>query len=245
MPANSRTERPPLQWAINGRTLTFDLINVFTDYPNLRKSIWPALGERVQGTSKIKTCKDIAMRLLQDHEVYSEYVKTEEGLKVYAQSVKTQIHTMEIKWREAKTNLGVTGGGLNHEDEIWKDEKGQKVRDKWEEVKKSCPYYYELKRLLGERLIATDHAVQNSTDPVDTSGVMRDRRPVEPVDDLGSDREGSPIRRTDDESDGDGDKEGEEDAEDQRLDRRQKQKTPRVPNARYFNFKYNLLKYTN
>ena len=133
MPENSRTERPPLQWAINGRALTFDLINVFTDYPNLRKSIWPALGKRVQGTSIIKTCKDIAMRLLQDHEVYGEYVKTEEGLKVYAQSVK-----------------------------------GQKVRDKWEEVKKSCPYYYDLKRLLGERLIATDHAVQNSTDPVDT-----------------------------------------------------------------------------
>lgn len=35
MPANSRTERP----------LTFDLINVFTNYPNLQKSIWPASGE--------------------------------------------------------------------------------------------------------------------------------------------------------------------------------------------------------
>ena len=99
------------------------------------------------------------MRLLQDHEVYGEYIKTEEGLKVYAQSVKTQIHTTEIKWREAKINLGVIGGGLNHKNEIWKDEKGQKVCDKWEKVKKSCPYYYELKRLLSERLIATDHAI--------------------------------------------------------------------------------------
>lgn len=97
MPVSSRTEQLPLHWAINGRALTFDLINVFTDYPNSQKSIWPALEERVQGTSKIKTYKDIAMRLLQDHEVYSKYVKTEKGLKVYAQSVKTQIHTIEIK----------------------------------------------------------------------------------------------------------------------------------------------------
>lgn len=219
---------------------TFELINVLTDYPNLRKSNWPISGERVHGTSKIQTCKEIAMRLLQDHEVYGEFVKTEEGLKVYAQSVKTQIHTMEIKWREAKTNLGVTGGGLNHEDEIWQDEKGQKVRDKWEEVKKSCPYYYDLKRLLGERLIATDHAVQNSTDPVDTSGVMRDRHSMDPVNDLDSDGEGSPIRRTDDESDGDGDKEEKDDAKDQRSDHRQNHRTPRIPNARYYNSLHNL-----
>ncbi len=92
---------------------------------------------------------------------------------------------MDIQLREAKSNLGVTGGVLNHEDEIWKDEKGQKVRDKWEKVKKSCPYYYNLKRLLGELLITTDHAVQNSTDLVDTSGVMKDRRPVERVNNFG------------------------------------------------------------
>ncbi len=240
MPPNSRNERPSLQWAINGRALTFDLINVFTDYPNLRKSIWPILGEKVQGISKIETCKKIAMSLLQDNELYGEFVKTEESLKVYGQSVKTQIHTMEIKWREAKTNLGVTGGGLNHEDEIWQDERGQKVRDKWEEVKKSCPYYYDLKRLLGERLIATDHAVQNSTDPVDISGVMRDWRPVDPVNNVDSDRESSLVCCTDDESDGDGNREREDDSEDprpERPDHRQNQRTPRAaPNTRYYNF---------
>ena len=74
---------------------------------------------------------------------------------------------------------------------------------------------------------------------------MRDRRPVEPVNHLGSDREGSSIRHIDDKSDADRDKEREKDAEDQRLDCRQKQKTPRAPNARYFNSKYNLLKNTN
>lgn len=73
----------------------FDLINVFTDYSNLRKSIWLAIKERVQGTNKIKI--DIVMRLLQDYKVYGKYIKTKKGLKVYAQSIKTQSHTIEIK----------------------------------------------------------------------------------------------------------------------------------------------------
>lgn len=130
MSPNSRNEQPLLQYAINGHALIFDLINVFTDYANLQTSIWPAFRERVQRTSKIKTYKNIAMHLLQDQEVYSKYIKIEEGLKVYAQSVKMQIHTIKIKWKEVKTNLGITRGGLNHENKFWKDKKGQKICDK-------------------------------------------------------------------------------------------------------------------
>lgn len=44
----------------------------------------------------MKTCKEIATPLLQDYDFYGKFVKTEEGLKVYAQSVKIQIHTIEI-----------------------------------------------------------------------------------------------------------------------------------------------------
>lgn len=74
---------------------------------------------------------------------------------------------------------------------------------------------------------------------------MRDRRLVEPVNDLGLDKESFPICHTDNKSNSNGDKEKKKDIEDQKLDCRQKQKTLCAPNARYFNFKYNLLKYTN
>lgn len=77
--------------------MIFDLINVFTNYSNLQKSIWLTIKERVQGTSKIEICKDITIHLLQDYKVYGKYVKTKKGLKVYAQSIKTQCHKIEIK----------------------------------------------------------------------------------------------------------------------------------------------------
>lgn len=91
-------------------------------------------------------------------------------------------------------------------------------------------------------MIAIDHTIQNSIDPVDISGVMRNRCLVEPVNDWESDKEGSSIRRIDDELDNDRDKKREENIEDQRFNYRQKQKTPCVSNAKYFNLKYNLLK---
>ena len=61
---------------------------------------------------------------------------------------------------------------------------------------------------------------------------MKDRRLVEPVDDLGLDKEGSSIRYTNDGLDADGDKERQEDTKDQKPDYRQKQKNPPAPNSR-------------
>lgn len=80
--------------------------------------------------------------------------------------------------------MGIIGAGLMHKDEIWKEEKGKEVQDKWEEVKKSCPYYYDLKRLLGKRLITT---VGNNTDLVDISEVLQEKRPQKPIDNVISD----------------------------------------------------------
>lgn len=94
-------------------------------------------------------------------------------------------------------------------------------------------------------MIAIDHVVQNRIDLVDILGVMRDKRLVEPVNNFGLDKKGFPICYIDDNSDDNRDMEGEEDAEDKKLDCKQNQKTLCIPNARYFNPKYNLLKNTN
>ncbi len=67
--------------------------------------------------------------------------------------------------------LQVTGAGLDHEDEIWPTTEGDKLRDIWEEVKKKCLYFYELKPFVKERLTAKDKAVGNSKDLIDSSGI--------------------------------------------------------------------------
>ena len=66
---------------------------------------------------------------------------------------------LEKQYHAAKEELGVTGGGCYYEEEIW--DKGP-VRDKWEELKKTCPYYFCLRRLMGERTNIATHAITNS-----------------------------------------------------------------------------------
>lgn len=77
---------PAFKWATENCKLTFYLIEVLSDYPSLRKGIWPGVGECILGTSKIKYCQDIAKRFLLEHEVYGSYVQNKgEGLQAYDQ----------------------------------------------------------------------------------------------------------------------------------------------------------------
>ena len=206
----TRSNYPPILWSQNGRLLTWDLINLFVDYPQLRQRLWPAMDEK---TSKTRTYKEIAIRLLRYHDIYGEHVRTPPGLKKYAQSVKTQIYAMQTKWREANAKLGAIGASFMHEDEIWKEERGKGVRNIWAEVRESCPYYYDLKRLLGDRLMATDYAVGNSTDLVHTSGVLRKQHAREAIYDVISDEGGEDLSYTNSEPE-----ESEEDEGDDRED---------------------------
>ncbi len=83
---------------------------------------------------------------------------------------------METTWKATYKMLQVTDAGLDHEDEIWPTPADDKLQDIWEEVKKKCPYFYELKPFIKERLTATDKAIKNSTDLIDSSGILRDRQ---------------------------------------------------------------------
>ncbi len=83
---------------------------------------------------------------------------------------------METIWKVVYKMLQVTGAGLDHEDEIWPTLAEDKLQDIWEEVKKKCPYFYKLKPFVKESLTATDEAIGNDTDPIDSSGILRDRQ---------------------------------------------------------------------
>ena len=137
-----------------------------------------ARGRKAGYRHKINCCQDIAKRLFSEYEVYGPYVQNKrESIQAYGQSVKHQVQKMETTWKaEYKKILQVTGAGLHHEDEIWPTPTGDKLRDIWEEVKKKFVYFYELKPFVQERLTATDEAIENSTDPIDSSGILRDRQ---------------------------------------------------------------------
>lgn len=107
-------------------------------------------------------------------------------------------------------------------------------------MKKSCLYYYNLKCLFSECLIATNHAMQNSTNLIDTLEVMKDRHLVNLVNNMNSDVKNSLVCHKDDKLDSDRNREGEDNSKDprsKRPDHRQNQRIPRTaPNTRYYNF---------
>lgn len=90
-------------------------------------------------------------------------------------------------------------------------------------------------------MIATDYAVQNSTNPVNTLDVMKNRRLVDFIDDIDFNTKKSPVSHTDNNSNDDGNRKIDNNLEDSRLEKadldRQNQRTPRVaPNPWYYNF---------
>ncbi|MCJ1426175.1 hypothetical protein MMC29_004077 [Sticta canariensis] len=178
----SKTHAPALEWTANSHALTSALINVLTDYPDLKSKIWPAPGIKVSGKPKTTHYQEVANRLLAP---YDTFIKTAEGQKTYGKSVGAQLRQMGLKWRRARDALGVTGAGLKDETDIWDNGRGDMLRNIWTTVKQSCPYFYALKPLLGERMLITDHAIQNSIDPIDTSSLMTSRRPAIPKPTIG------------------------------------------------------------
>ena len=168
-PLKTKTNVPAVKWAADDRALTYALIKALNDSPELKRDIWPAPGETASGEQKIVLCRKLAKRVLEGHKLHGEFLVTPEGRRAYGTSVKNQLVQMEQKYCEAAKMLGAVGAGLSKEADLWKDETSDDVRYAWHEVKKSCPYFFELKPLLGEILFVTDPAAGHSTDPVDTS----------------------------------------------------------------------------
>ncbi len=64
--------------------------------------------------------------------------------------------------------MGVTGGGLYSEEEIFE---GSDMMNKWNEAKE-WPEIYRLKGLLGERTNVSSHAINNSSQSLDLTSVL-------------------------------------------------------------------------
>lgn len=71
---------------------------------------------------------------------------------------------LEKGFKEARENLGITGGGLPNEDAIWPE---GEVRDKWEQVKITCPWYFRMKALVEDRFDDIGAAITNSGEGID------------------------------------------------------------------------------
>lgn len=155
------TDFPPLDWTASEFALTYQMLEILEHYDRLRQTIWFQGGESATGMTKSDAYRDIAAKLLQQLPPYTEYVgdAASPGAKHYGSMIKGKITKLQEQYQTAKERLGVTGAGLPTEEFIWK---GSDLMKTWDAVKWICPYFYQLKVLIGGRTAVSNHAITNS-----------------------------------------------------------------------------------
>lgn len=105
------------------------------------QDLWPAPGNLSVAATKVQLFKNIAYDLFEANSFYIEHLQpsNKEGKKYYGLLIKAKLLKLEKEYHAVKEELGVIGGSCYYKKEIW--DKGP-VRDKQEELKKTCPYYF-------------------------------------------------------------------------------------------------------
>lgn len=150
---------PTLHWTAENFGLTWAMITVLSEFDAIRRTIWPCEGDAATGKTKAEAYSDLAICLLENISQYTDYVYTPERVKHYGQMIKGKITKLQEQYNAAKERLGVTGAGLPTEEAIWAKSELQNV---WDAVKRTCPYFYKLRDLIGNRTFVCDHAIINS-----------------------------------------------------------------------------------
>lgn len=150
---------PQVPWSAHDRTLTWELITILEKNNFVKRAIWPGPGDATVGKTKTTAYKELAVKLFGEKREYRDFMAQREGKDFYATSVKGHLGRIQDTYKKAKEQLGVTGAGLLNENDIWPN---SGLSDKWHEVKATCPYFYRLRDLLGERLNVSDHCITNS-----------------------------------------------------------------------------------
>jgi hypothetical protein len=171
--APSNAALPPIPWADTTLNYTSRLIDLIEENDAFRRGVWPIPGDKTIGKPKADTHRQLAEALLGDDPYFRRYICNKEGEQFYGRSIKAQLTKLQSQYKKAAEALGVTGGGLNHEDEILID---SPFWDKWREVRVMCPYFFRLKPLLGERMNVAENTITNSGIEVDMAGLVLARK---------------------------------------------------------------------
>jgi hypothetical protein len=174
LPANKRY--PTVDWRTRDRDLNSRIWTVLGEYDSIRKVLYPRRNDTVSGSTKTTAFRLLAARVFHGTH-FEQYVQNDPAAtNFYASSLKNRLVKMEAGFKEAKTILGVTGGGLDHEEEIWEGPAGDYIRGKWEEAKQRCPWFFEMKPIIGlDRFDDDSIAIGNSTHDVGIDIMSRGR----------------------------------------------------------------------
>ncbi|RDX44580.1 hypothetical protein OH76DRAFT_1487018 [Lentinus brumalis] len=164
-----------LDWEVDNYALTWSMLTAITDKQEIQDALYPPTGANAStknGGGKRKTDHhwEICKTLFTDHSIYGEAFKIalngkSADRKRWTRKIKNRLTRMSALVVKANGIMGATGEGLkiNSADEITDPE----LRNKWDVVVLDCPFYFTLRKLLGQRPNHKPAGLGNSTSPID------------------------------------------------------------------------------
>ncbi|TFY79487.1 hypothetical protein EWM64_g4526 [Hericium alpestre] len=138
-------------------TLTWSLIAAIEDNPDIKQGLFPGVGgnassARGGGKSKLDWQWEVCKIIFAEHATYKHafaQATTPQLRRTWSEKVKNRLHKLSKSTREYMAELGATGAGIKHEEDI--DETAPMTFvNKWAEVKKAFPWFFRMRDLIGE-----------------------------------------------------------------------------------------------
>ncbi|KAH8115354.1 hypothetical protein DFH11DRAFT_1877111 [Phellopilus nigrolimitatus] len=172
-------EELEVDWGVHDYTWT--LIAAILENELIKKGLFPPPGANAStknGGGKVKT--DFHFMLA--HEVFGAEgcvyadaflrAKTKKEKDVWARKIKNRMKRLTELTKRYTQELGETGAGINSAQEIDMSQNNS-FTNKWEQISKSFPFFFEWRNLIGERPNTNPVGLGNSSTDVDLSVLSR------------------------------------------------------------------------
>lgn len=111
---------PTVIWSANNKRLIWMIFMILEEDDTIRRGIWPQKDDTVSRKSKATHYKNLAKNVLSTEPDFHPFVSQNDRKAAthFGKSVKNQLSRLEKGFKEARTNLGITGEVLPNEDAI-------------------------------------------------------------------------------------------------------------------------------
>ncbi|KZT21628.1 hypothetical protein NEOLEDRAFT_1073284, partial [Neolentinus lepideus HHB14362 ss-1] len=136
------------------------LITAITDDSEIKQGLFPAPGANVstsQGGGKPKADHywALCIALFSEHEDYRDHfarvnrgsTTSTKDRTLWGDKIKNRLRKMATQVREIRDQMGETGEGIQHKEDLWE---GSELCNKWQLHESECPWYWDMKALIGQ-----------------------------------------------------------------------------------------------
>ncbi|KIJ09090.1 hypothetical protein PAXINDRAFT_17820 [Paxillus involutus ATCC 200175] len=168
---------PEIEW---NEQLTFRMLTEITEDEDIKQGLFPVPGAnpRNQGLPKTHWHWAVCEKLFSQHHDYQEKfallqkIGTAKQKEAWHTKIKNRLKRMTDNTLKHIEVMGQTGAGIKTRSEIDTNQQNAFVT-KWREIEGVCPYFFEMRKLIGQRPNNLPIGIGNNAIEVDGSAIIR------------------------------------------------------------------------